>query len=218
MYQVDPKGNCHELIKSKQRRCKICHKIRRKSCSICDVGLCQQECFRSFHLKFADYNIYVEKFQCFGKNHRARINNLPYGVHKLITERSSGHPSNLSSPDLDSKRKKCGSLSSGDFQQTINITMPPVDKTISQKIDINNHSNSINPNAYESMSEYPGTSVEAKNFNFESQNASIGNYEQASHCNTNTDSSVYDLTKFVNSFESTESKVPDADVDKTKLH
>ena len=85
MFKVDPKGNRHELLKSKQRRCKICHKIRRKSCSICDVGLCQQECFLIFHEDFTSYHIYVEKFKCFGKNHRARINNLPYN-HKLLVQ------------------------------------------------------------------------------------------------------------------------------------
>lgn len=86
IYKTDPKGNRHELSKSKQRRCKICHKIRRKSCSICDVGLCQEECFHRFHEDFASYNIYVEKYKCFGKNHRARINNLPYSYHKLLQQ------------------------------------------------------------------------------------------------------------------------------------
>ena len=86
VFKVDPKGNRHDLLKSKQRRCKVCHKIRRKSCSICDVGLCQQECFLQFHQDFATYNIFVEKYKCFGKNHRARINNLPYSYHKLLAQ------------------------------------------------------------------------------------------------------------------------------------
>ena len=215
MSQVDPKGNCHELVKSKQRRCKICHKIRRKSCSICDVGLCQQECFKSFHQKFANYSIYVEKFQCFGKNHRARINNLPYGVHKLFTESSSSNTQNLSYPDFESKIKQSGSLSSGNVQKT-HITVPPANKTISQKINISNHSNSEDSNVYESMSKHPKTCVEAKDF--DSPNVGVGNSsdEHASNYNTNTDSSVYDLTHFVNSFESTEINLHDGHEDKTK--
>ena len=68
----DPDGRTHTLEKSKQRRCKICHKIRRRSCSVCDVGLCTVNCFANFHTDYRNYRLYVVQYDQYGKNHRTR--------------------------------------------------------------------------------------------------------------------------------------------------
>ena len=246
VYQVDPKGNCHELMKSKQRRCKICHKIRRKSCSICDVGLCQQECFRLFHQKFATYNMYVEKYQCFGRNHRARINNLPYGVPNLISQSNFGNSCNSSFPDSDSKNKhparlEAGKFSSGNIHQK-DVAVTPSNQAIVEEISNSNKSALLNPNkklmnlSYNEakVEVHPLVCFEAKNVwsdNLDqkpitetsvnkmfSQNVSSGSSidQQPSNSNTPIDSSAYDLTNFVNSFESAHAKtnLPDNFADK----
>ena len=115
--KVDPNNNHHTLIRSKQRRCKICHKIRRWSCSICDVGVCQRECFLKFHENFLDYKVFVEKFKCFGKNHRARVNGYTHS-NIMLLEGLTNIAQNISTPTFGFKP---GSYESVSFPSSFSI-------------------------------------------------------------------------------------------------
>ena len=65
------------------------------------MGVCQEVCFRSFHEDFLTYKHYVEKYKCFGKNHRARKNySLPFYQISLLNTVQGQRPTDPSLQNL----------------------------------------------------------------------------------------------------------------------